>query len=356
MRSDGTEGNIMTIPRLPDVETHLWDSEGQFILFVKALDPAKVGSIAWFTEQRDAILKAMDRFGVVFFRGFPGDSRHFEAIVDVLAPEALPYLGGVSPRAFVHGTVYTASESPQSLAIVQHHEMSYHSYSPRYVAFYCEQPAAYGGATTISDGRSFGRSMDASARRVMDELDEKGVLFVRNYNHHNSKSWKETWHTSDRSELERKLRDATAEWEWVTDDWLRTRQRKPALIRDPSSGARVVFASINIWQRKFSSRISEAYSLPMWDEEGSQPYQSFFGDGTPIPDEFIELMHRTHDAQLVNIAWQPRDFMLINNFIGAHGKERWRGDVRNIYVTLREKVDITRLRAKGGTPEAPVHG
>ncbi|HVH44708.1 MAG TPA: TauD/TfdA family dioxygenase [Labilithrix sp.] len=346
----------MNIPRFAHAESHLWDKEGEFILFVKALDSNKCGSIEWFIEHRDAILKAMDRFGVVFFRGFPVDSRGFEAIVDELAPEPLPYLGGVSPRAFVHGTVYTASESPQTLAIVQHHEMSYHSYSPRYVAFYCQTPAASGGATTISDGRAFGRMMDSAARRVMDELNEKGVLFVRNYNQYNSKSWKDTWHTSDKAELEQMLRAATAEWEWVEGDWLRTRQTKPALIRDPLSGARVVFSSINIWQRKFSSNISEAYALPLWGEEGSQPYQSFFGDGTPIPEEFIDLMHKTHDGQLVNIPWQPRDFMLINNFVGAHGKERWQGTTREIFVTLREKVDITRLARSRGTPEAPLHG
>lgn len=343
------------LPKLPDVEMSLRDERDEFILFVDAKNPARCGSIEWFTEHRDELLKAADRFGVLYFRGFPTDSHGFEAIMDVLSPEALPYLGGVSPRAFVHGTVFTASESPKALSIVQHHEMSYHSFSPHYVAFYCEEPAASGGATSISDGRLFGRTMQAAAGSVMDELGEKGVLFVRNYNQYNSKSWRETWHTSDKAELERLLRAAKAEWEWVTDDWLRTRQKRPGLIRDPLSDARVVFASINIWQRGYSSRISEAYKLPLWEDTSGQPYQSYYGDGTPIPDEFIDLMHRTHAEQLINIPWQRRDFMFINNFVGAHGKECWTGDTRNIYVTLRHKVDITALPLKAGTPVAPLH-
>ena len=343
------------LPKLPDVETCLWDEEGGFVLFVTALNPERCASVAWFTEHRHEILEAADRFGVVFFRGFSADSYRFEALMDVLAPESLPYLGGVSPRCHVHGSVFTASESPQSLSIVQHHEMSYHSFSPHYVAFYCAEPADSGGATSISDGRAFGRSMEAQADAVMRELDDKGVLFVRNYNRFNSKSWRDTWHTTDKAELEQKLRDAKADWEWVDDDWLRTRQKRPALIRDPVSRARVLFSSINIWQRTFSSRISEAYSLPLWEDTSGQPYQSFFGDGTPIPDAFIDLMHSTHEAQLVNIPWQRRDFMFINNFVGAHGKERWTGDKRDIYVTLRHKVDITCLPVIDGTPEAPLH-
>ena len=42
----------MTMPRLSHVETHLWDKDGPFIVFVKANDPRICGSREWFVEQR----------------------------------------------------------------------------------------------------------------------------------------------------------------------------------------------------------------------------------------------------------------------------------------------------------------
>lgn len=330
----------MNVPRMRGVETALWDREHGFILTVNAVDPARCGTVEWFAEHKDAIRDALARFGAVFFRGFPGGSVQFEERIDALAQDPLTYVGGVAPRSTVHGTVYTATDAPPDLPIVQHHEMSYHSFTPRLIAFYCDTVPEAGGATPITDGRRFGRTLAAAAPDVLDELEAKGVLFVRNYNEANFKGWREAWSTNDRGELEARLRAAGVTWEWLGDEWLRTKQRLPAIVRDPTSGARILFSCVHLWHRWFVAKMNASTKVPLPDDPAKQPYATFFGDATPIPEDFIALMHDTFRAQMVAIPYAARDFMIVHNLLVTHGREPYTPP-RKVYVMMRESVPLT---------------
>jgi alpha-ketoglutarate-dependent taurine dioxygenase len=347
----------VTAPRFRYAEARVHDGANGFLLLVEAGDPARCGTGEWFVDHRDAILDALGRFGAVFFRGFPGDSHRFEATLDLLAGDPLTYAGGVSPRSNVHGTVYTATDAPPELSIVQHHEMSYNTFTPRYISFYCDTAPAEGGATPISCGRRFGLSMAAEAPRVLDTLEERGVLFVRNYNEANFKGWREAWNTSSRAELESTLRQSNIESEWLDDDWLRTRQRLPAIARDPLSGARVLFSCIHLWHRWYVKKMNAATRVPLPDDEAKQPYATFFGDGTPIPEEFIALMHRTYEAQTVAIPYRQNDFMIVNNLLATHGRQSY-VPPRRVFVTMRERVPLSdpRFCQPLSTEENRAHG
>jgi hypothetical protein len=320
-------------------ETELADRERGFALLVKAQDPVACSTVEWFGEHRDAIRAALARHAAVFFRGFSADSRQFEAIVDVIAQDPLTYVGGVTPRSAVHGTVYTATDAPPDLAIVQHHEMSYHHFTPRYIGFYCETAPTAGGATPITDGRRFARTLEAAAPEVMAAFESRGVLFVRNYNEANFKGWREAWGTSDRGELESMLRATGAEWEWLDDDWLRTRQRLPAILRDPESGGRVLFSCVHLWHRSYVAKMNAATGRPLPDDPAKQPYATFFGDGSPIPDDFIALMHEMYRSLALAIPYADRDFLIVNNLLATHGRQPYTPP-RKVYVTMREKVEL----------------
>jgi hypothetical protein len=175
---------------------------------------------------------------------------------------------------------------------------------------------------------------------VVETLEEKGVLFVRNYNENNFKGWREAWGTSDRAVLERMLGEAGVEWEWLADEWLQTRQRLPAIVRDPSSGARIVFSCIHLWHRSYVSKMNASTGVALPDDPKKQPYATFFGDGSMIPDEFIALMHETYNAQTVAIPYQRNDFMLVNNLLTTHGRQAY-VPPRAVYVAMRERVYLT---------------
>ena len=323
--------------------TELADREHGFALIVTAQDPERCGTTDWFAEHREPLRAALAAHGAVFFRGFSGDSRRFEAVIDVLAGDPLTYVGGVTPRSSVHGTVYTATDAPPDLAIVQHHEMSYHHFTPRYIGFYCETAARAGGATPITDGRRVARTLEAAEPHVMNAFEDRGVLFVRNYNEANFKGWREAWGTSDRGELEAMLRAAGVEWEWLDDEWLRTRQRLPAILRAPEGGDRVLFSCVHLWHRSYVAKMNASTGRPLPDDPAKQPYATFFGDGSSIPDDFIARMHETYRSHALAIPYVDGDFMVVHNLLTTHGRQPYTPP-RKVYVTMREKVE---LRAHG---------
>lgn len=330
----------MNVPSLRHARTRLWDESHGFLLLVEASDPARCATAGWFAEHRDELRAAVDRFGAVYFRGFPIDSHRFEAMIDVLAGDPLGYAGGVSPRSAVHGTLYTATDAPPNLGIVQHHELSYHPFTPRYISFYCATPPPEGGATPITDGRRFGRTIAAAAPGDFAALEQRGVRFVRNYNQANTKGWREAWGTTDRDELEGMLAGVGCEWEWLADEWLQTRHRLPAIRRDPASDARILFSCIHLWHRSYVARMNAANGVELPDDPAKQPYATFFGDGAPIPEELIALMHETYRAQAVAIPYRQNDFMIVNNLLVTHGREPY-VPPRAVFVTMRERVSLT---------------
>jgi hypothetical protein len=95
--------------------------------------------------------------------------------------------------------------------------------------------------------------------------------------------------------------------------------------------------------------------IPLPDDPDRQPYATFFGDGSPIPDEFIELMHETFRAQQIAIPYLARDFMIVNNLLVTHGREPYTPP-RKVYVTMRETVQLTSAMFSQPKPEARARG
>lgn len=337
----------MTLPTRRGAHGRLWDDAHGFFLHVEpegsAPDP-----VAWFGDHRVTIRAALARYGAILFRGFAADSHRFEAAIDVLAGDPLTYVGGVSPRSSVHGTVYTATDAPPALPIVQHHEMSYHRFSPHYIGFFCDTAPPEGGATPLTDGRRVHRTLTAAAPDVMARLERDGVLFVRNYNEANFKGWREAWGTSDRAELERLLAESGVSWEWLDDEWLRTRHRLPAIARG-QDGARVLFSCIHLWHRWFVAKMNAATGVPLPDDPARQPYATFFGDGAPIPDDFIALMHESFSTHAVAVPYRERDFIVVDNLIATHGRQPYTPP-RRVFVTMRERVFLADDPAFGARP------
>ena len=79
-------------------------------------------------------------------------------------------------------------------------------------------------------------------------------------------------------------------------------------------------------------------SLP--DDPAKQPYATSFGDGSPIPEDFIALMHETYATHAVAVPYQPGDFIVVNNLVATHGRQPFTPP-RRVLATLRERVFLT---------------
>jgi hypothetical protein len=333
------------IPTFTDTETRVCSEEGDFLLFVEAKQRS-CGSLEWYREHRREIVDALDRYGAVFFRGFDGDSQRFEQAIDIFVPEAFVMLDVVTPRSHVRDTLYTSTQAHPVIDIVQHQEMSYHHRPPHYLGFYCEVPSVGDGLTPINDLRRITHEVRQLYPQVLDQFIEHGVVFVRNFNKYNFKSWQTCWEATTRAEAEAKLEESQTEFEWVDDDWLRTFQRRPAVIRDPVSEAEILYPSFNIFHRVFLEHIAAPQNVALPRNEDEQAMRAFFGDDTRIPEDFLAWLFARNKAGRVSVPWQARDFFIINNLIAGHGRTPYSNPNRAVLASFRGSIDLHELQVR----------
>lgn len=332
------------LPQFRHAATSLCNEKQNFVLFVEAGPGADELGLEWFAEHRQQIRSALEDFGVVFFRGFSPEITGFESIIDTVAPAPVPNLGTVSPRRKIQGSVYASTDIPANIGIVQHHEMAYHAYTPHFISFYCDQPSEEGGITTLCDSRHISKTVD---QEVLTELESKGALYIRNFAAEKPTplmTWQQSYGAKSKADVEGLLRECGAEWEWVSPTWLRTKQRRPAVLIDPKTGDRVLFGCVLLWSQEYFGELAKHYNFELPDDPWEQWYSSFLGDGSPIPEGFIKELSLQYKEQAVHIPWRRHDFMIVNNLIASHGRTPSAGS-RNILATLREPQKVVDLRS-----------
>jgi alpha-ketoglutarate-dependent taurine dioxygenase len=310
-----------------------------FVLQLEARTDA-CRSQPWFHAHRQALLSALDRYGAMMLRGFLDDDAQFEALMDLLVPEPFEMLDVVTPRSHVRNTMYTSTQAHPSIDIPQHQEMSYHSHPPWYLGFYCEVPSAGDGLTPVNDLRRFTREARQQFPAVVERFRALGVVFVRNFNKFNYKSWQTCWESSTHEQAEAKLRAAETEFEWVDRDWLRTFQRRPAVLRDPLTGDDILYPSLNIFHRSFLEHIAAPQNVPLPSNESEQSLAAYFGDGSAIPEDFHAWLRERTRSGRVSIPWQPRDCLIVNNLIAGHGRTPYSNPHRSLLASFRGTIDL----------------
>jgi hypothetical protein len=71
------------------------------------------------------------------------------------------------------------------------------------------------------------------------------------------------------------------------------------------------------------------------DEE--PPRNACYGDGSAIEDEALEEIRAAYDRETVVFPWQPRDVLLLDNMLAAHGRRPYRG-TRKIVVGIGQSL------------------
>jgi hypothetical protein len=63
-----------------------------------------------------------------------------------------------------------------------------------------------------------------------------------------------------------------------------------------------------------------------------------YGDGTPIPRDFVTRMLEIQDEITVKVPWKQGDIVLLDNHIVQHGRLPWIGlpEDRIIFTSLRD--------------------
>jgi alpha-ketoglutarate-dependent taurine dioxygenase len=244
--------------------------------------------------------------------------------------ELLEYRYRSTPRHEVTARLYTSTEYPAGETIPQHNEMAYTNEWPLRIGFYCQEAAAEGGATPLSDSRRVLRKLRAD---VIARFRASGVRYVRNYGLGLDLSWHTVFQTDDRAEVEIQCRERGIECQW-DGDRLRTSQVCQALATHPVTGEEVWFNQAHLFHVSSLGAEMQAEMLSVLGEE-NLPRNAYYGDGSPIESATLDHIRDAFSSETVDFPWQLGDVLLLDNMLAAHGRRPFRGS-RRVLVAMAQ--------------------
>lgn len=283
---------------------------------------------------RERLHRLLDQWGAVLLRGFDiADPARLRSMLGVLARTPLDYDERTTRRRAVGHDVYTSTEHPARQRILPHNENSYASQWPALLLFCCARPAEHGGETPLYQGTRVLAEIDPA---VIEELSCREILHIRNFGTGLGLSAEEAFGVADRAAIEDRLNQAGIAFDWLPGDRLRTRWRTRPILVHPRTGVSVFFSHVAFCHQSALPADVGPEMLAMFGPDGL-PFNTFFGDGAPIPDAFIAEILAAYDRVETTFTWQRGDCLVVDNMACAHGRRPFEGD-RMVLVALAEPV------------------
>jgi alpha-ketoglutarate-dependent taurine dioxygenase len=281
---------------------------------------------------------ALRASGVVLLRGFGLDQpAQFAAVAECIGGPLDSQYEGPSPRTPLAARgVYTASEVSGKVAIAEHAELSYLRTMPRHVFFWCRQPAAFMGGTTVVDGR-----------RVLARLPELAELQLRIRRRHaramgpHDPFELKRWTGSLGRTRAEALRNAEAlgfEARFERDGALTLEHVQPVVRTHPETGQRawlnhlLVFhasAPVAVLDQPLAHpsmrKLAALYrtALPRFGRQVACDVSQL--DGRPIDDAIVARVRDAVADETQVIGWRRGDLAIVDNHTAMHGRQPYRG-------------------------------
>lgn len=318
--------------RQPLVETGPLSGGGKLPLVLRPVVEG-VDLVEWAESHRQEIEDRLLEHRGLLFRGFAirtvEDFQRFVAATKT--GDLLEYRDRSTPRHTVGAGIYVSTVYPSAETINMHNEGTYWRSFPLKIWFCSLKAAQEGGETPIADVRNVLARLDPEVR---ERFRRTGVLYVRNYNDGIGLPWQEVFQTDSRNEVEEYCRKNGIETEWKGDGRLRTRQIRPAVRRHPKTGEEVWFNHAAFFHVTSLEPAMREALLADFGVEGL-PYNTYYGDGTPIEPEVVEQIQAAYRAEMVVFPWEPGDVLLLDNLTVAHGRRPYTGE-RQVVVAMAE--------------------
>jgi alpha-ketoglutarate-dependent taurine dioxygenase len=288
----------------------------------------------WAGTHREMLEQKLYEHGAILFRGFGLKTvPEFERVVSAIYNEVYGGYGDL-PRVEESQRLYKSTPYPEDKAILFHNESSHLNRWPMKISFFCVQASQKGGETPILDCRKVYRELDPKIRR---RFEEKGLLYVRNFQPGIDVSWQHFFRTEDRAIAEQKCREGGMEFEWVDADWLRTRQSRTAVSRHPVTGEMTFFNQIQLHHIACLDAETRNSLLSLFKME-DLPRNVYYGDGTPIEDSVMEEIGELYWKLCITAPWQNGDMMMLDNMLTSHARLPYEGP-RKIAVAMGDMID-----------------
>ena len=287
----------------------------------------------WAGKNLDHVRELLAQHHALLFRGFDsGGLEGFERFVDATSEtERMAYRDRSTPRNTHGDRIYDATVYPADQRINLHNEGTYWITWARKIYFACITNADTGGQTPIADVHCVYERIDPAIRA---EFEAKGITYVRNYNHGFGLTWQNVYQTEDPAEVEEYCRQNQIELEWKEGGRLRTRQRRPAVRQHPDSALPLWFNHGAFFHvSALDPAMRDAFLAELGEDE--LPYNTYFGDGSPIAPEMVRHVLDAYDAEKVVFRWKEGDVALYDNMRIAHAREPYTGE-RLMLVAMSE--------------------
>ncbi|MGC2698347.1 MAG: TauD/TfdA family dioxygenase [Candidatus Angelobacter sp.] len=314
------------------VTTEYLSPEGSIPLVIRPASP-NVDLVGWANDNRSFIDGLLLEHRALLFRGFQVKTpAYFNSFVKATSDgPLLEYKDRSTPRYEVGNGIYISTIYPPDQKIHPHNEGTYWKTWPGKIYFCCMKPSTTGGETPISDVRRVFERIDPAVR---EQFREKKVMYMRNYNPGIGLSWQDAFQTKETKAVEEYAEKNAIQIEWAKTGTLRTRQIRPAIRKHPKTGEDLWFNHGAFFHvSSLDPEVRDAL-LSSYKEEGL-PYNTYFGDGTPISSEVVEHIREAYAAEQCSFLWQQHDVMLLDNMTVTHARESYTGE-RNVVVAMTE--------------------
>jgi amino acid adenylation domain-containing protein len=293
----------------------------------------------WATSQREFIETKLLENGAILFRGFNLKSvPEFEKVASAICPQLFANYGDL-PKEGISDRVYSSTPYPSDRAILFHNESSHLHQYPLKIWFFCVQPAQQGGETPIVDCHKVYQLLNPKLR---SRLEEKQLMYVRNYIEGLDVSWQDFFHTTDKTVVEKSCRQSGIDFEWLPNNGLRTRQVRSAVSRHFKTGKPVFFNQVQLHHISCLEPSVRASLLSTLGEE-NLPRNVYYGDGSPIEDSVMAEIEAVYQEAKVSFPWQQGDILMLDNMLVAHGRNPYQGS-RKIVVAMGETISNAILK------------
>ncbi|MGD1807089.1 condensation domain-containing protein [Dapis sp. BLCC M126] len=288
----------------------------------------------WATNNREFFETNLRQHGAILFKDFNINSiSKFEKVAGAISSNLFGEYGDL-PREGVSKKVYGSTPYPEDKAILFHNESSHLHRWPQKIFFLCVKAAESGGDTPIVDCRKVYQMLSPQLR---EKLEEKQLMYVRNYVEDLDVSWQDFFHTNNKSEVETYCKNAGMEFEWLENNGLKTAKLRPAITTHPKTGEKIFFNQIQLHHISYLDAAVRESLLSEFGEK-SLPRNVYYGDGSPIEDSVIEEIGAIYEKATISFPWQAGNMIMLDNMLIAHGRNPYVGE-RKIVVAMGELME-----------------
>ena len=299
----------------------------------------------WWSARATTLGSLLYEAGALLFRGFHvGGVSGFQELCASLEVERMRYVYRSTPRTEVADRIYTSTEYPAHAEIPLHNENAFQRDWPMKLLFYCQQPAAEGGHTSLASTVKVTARLEPA---LIDRFAVKGVMYVRNYGRGVDLPWQTVFQTQHPEEVEAFCREQAIEVEWLPDGRLRTRQVCQAIATHPVVNVPVWFNQAHLFHVSSVGEVSRKALLSMF-KEADLPRHAYYGDGSPIDDRDLETIRDAFRAEKVLCTWRAGDVLVVDNMLVSHGRTAYRGE-RSLLAAMAEPYSGSAVSSRGGT-------